>query len=89
MFETSFLFRSDLQVKFLSECVPPPVGLEPIKGEVRVSVLHLEILDTVDDGLVAELLLMLLAVVDHLLLGRQTEVHLGQDPHPVLIRLPK
>ena len=78
---------------FLPEGVPPPVGLEPAKVEVPglgvLGAAELQLPDQVDDGAVAELVLVLLAVGDHLLLVLGLQVHLGQDGHPVLVSLPQ
>ena len=78
---------------FLPEGVPPPVGLEPAEVEVPglgvLGAAELQLPDQVDDGAVAELVLVLLAVGDHLLLVLGLQVHLGQDGHPVLVSLPK
>ena len=75
---------------FLPEGVPPPVRLEPAEVEVRglgVGAAELQLPDQVDDGAVAELVLVLLAVADHLLLVLGLQVPLGQDGHPVLVSL--
>ena len=78
---------------FLPEGVPPPVGLEPAEVEVPglgvLGAAELQLPDQVDDGAVAELVLVLLAVGDHLLLVLRLQVHLGQDGHPVLVSLPQ
>ena len=77
-----FLLGCDLQIMFLPECVPPPVRLEPAEVEVRglgVGAAELQLPDQVDDGAVAELVLVLLAVADHLLLLLGLQIHLGQD----------
>ena len=88
-----FLLGRDLQIMFLPEGVPPPVGLEPAEVEVPglgvLGAAELQLPDQVDDGSVAELVLVLLAVGDHLLLVLRLQVHLGQDGHPVLVSLPQ
>ena len=47
----------------------------------------LKLADEVDDGAVAELVLVVAAVGDHLLLPDRAQRHLGQDGHPVFVCL--
>ena len=82
-----FLLSSDLQIVFLPEGVPPTVGLQPGKIEILLSLRYLQIFDERDDGLVAELSLVVPAVGDHLLLGLGLQADFTQYRHPVLVSL--
>ena len=72
----------------LPEGVPPPVGLQSAQAELCLARrAPLELPDQVDDGAVAELLLVVPAEGDHLVLPLGAEVHLGQDGQTVLVCL--
>ena len=84
-----FLLCCDFQIMLLPEGIPPPVGLQPAQAELHLPRprWRLELPDQVDDGAVAELLLVVPAERDHLLLALLAEVHLGQDGQTVLVSL--
>ena len=84
-----FLLCRDLQIVFLPEGIPPPVGLQSGEAELQVSLRDLQIFHQRDDGLVAELSLVLPAVRDHLVLGLRLRADFAQYRHPVAVSLPQ
>ena len=84
-----FLLCSDLQIVLLPEGVPPPVGLQSGEAELHLALGYLQIFHERDDGLVAELSLVLPAVGDHLVLGLRLQADFAQYRHPVAVSLPQ
>ena len=82
-----FLLSCDLQIVFLPEGIPPPVSLQPGEAEFHLSLRYLQIFHERDDGLVAQLGLVLPAVGDHLLLGLRLQADFAQDGHSVAVSL--
>ena len=80
-----FLLCSDLQIVFLPEGIPPPVGLQSGEAELQVSLRYLQIFHQRDDGLVAQLGLVVPAVGDHLILGLHLQADFAQNGHPVAV----
>ena len=82
-----FLLCRDLQIVFLPKRVPPSVGLQPGEAELLLSLRDLQILHERDDGLVAQLSLVLPAEGDHLVLGLRLQADFAQYGHSVLVSL--